>query len=169
MRSIQREIVSAGMRSSATYVSFARKTQPDKTSSAVVGTGRRGDRIERRFVVVLTSAFGPVQAPPPSAVASGRWGGPVAEVMWATVRAPRHALPASAIEASSAVAATKLGGWSDPKQSPGGASGADGLFSYRLNDLLLVKDANVVELLPVCIDPRFRDGMGLAVGGHYAD
>jgi hypothetical protein len=30
------------MRSSATCVSFARKTQPDKTSSAVVGTGRRG-------------------------------------------------------------------------------------------------------------------------------
>src|ERR1700733_10572862 len=48
----------AGMRSSATYVSCAERTQADKTSSAVVGTGRRGGRIERRFVVALTSASG---------------------------------------------------------------------------------------------------------------
>src|SRR5579864_5697198 len=31
------------------------------------------------------SVVGPVQPPPPSAVASGRWGAPVAGVMWPTV------------------------------------------------------------------------------------
>jgi hypothetical protein len=30
-------------------------------------------------------ALGPVQASPPSAAASGRWGAPVAGVMWPTV------------------------------------------------------------------------------------
>jgi hypothetical protein len=34
----------------------------------------------------------------------------VAGVMWPTVEGPHHASPASAIEASSAAAATKLGG-----------------------------------------------------------
>jgi hypothetical protein len=33
----------------------------------------------------VTLWCGPVQAPPPSAVASGRWGAPVAEVMWPTI------------------------------------------------------------------------------------
>ena len=46
----------------------------------------------------------------PSAVASGHWGAPVRRGDGADRRGPRHALPASAIEASSAAAATKLGG-----------------------------------------------------------
>src|ERR1700733_4095882 len=64
--------------------------------------------------VLMMNAIDPVQGPPLSAVASGRWGPPVAGVMWPTVEG--HALPASAIEASSTVAATKLGGgmWASP-------------------------------------------------------
>jgi hypothetical protein len=54
----------------------------------------------------MKSAPGPVQAPPPSVAASGRWEH-LSPGWWADRRGPRHALPASAIEASSAVAATK--------------------------------------------------------------
>jgi hypothetical protein len=56
------------------------------------------------------AGYGPAQAPPPSAVASGRWGAAVAEVMWPTVEGRATPRRASAIEASSAVAFAKLGG-----------------------------------------------------------
>jgi hypothetical protein len=56
----------------------------------------------------------PVRAPPSSVAASGRWGAPVTGVSGRPSRAvPR--LLASAIEASSGVAAVKLRGWSQPQ------------------------------------------------------
>jgi hypothetical protein len=51
-----------------------------------------------------------VQAPPSSAVASGRWGAAVAGVMWPTTEGRANASPASAIEAGSAVPVAKLDG-----------------------------------------------------------
>jgi hypothetical protein len=63
-------------------------------------------RVAPRLSALFISGCGPVRAPPPSAVASGRSGaGDVADR-----RGPRHASPASAIEASSAVAVAKLDG-----------------------------------------------------------
>jgi hypothetical protein len=42
-------------------------------------------RVKKTLANPEPSTHGPVQAPPPSAVASGRWGAPVAGVMWPTV------------------------------------------------------------------------------------
>ena len=42
-------------------------------------------RLVRSPFNLAMAACGPVQAPPPSAVASGRWGAPVAGVMWPPV------------------------------------------------------------------------------------
>lgn len=41
-------------------------------------------------------------------------------------------------------------------------------FPVATEDLLLVIDSNIVDLLPVCVDTRGREGQGLAVRRSYS-
>jgi hypothetical protein len=67
------------------------------------------DAVIEGLLQLLTTGLGPSRNPAPSAVAAGFWGAPVAEGTLPTVDGG-GASPTSAIEASSAVAATKVGG-----------------------------------------------------------
>ena len=48
------------------------------------GLGINSRRSLLTFFAAREAGYGPVPAPPPSTVASGRWGAPVAGVMWPT-------------------------------------------------------------------------------------
>jgi hypothetical protein len=95
----------------------------------------------------LAAGYGPVQAPPPSAVASGRWGAPVAGVMWPTAerRATPRRRPQSkqVLPCRSRSAAAQI----DPQRT----SRCFG-FRCRIQEFCTICFANMGA--PSCLEPR---------------